>query len=238
MNTKAKIIKEMQKNVYEANLFLPKAGLVKLTWGNVSQINRELGLIVIKPSGVPYEKMQEADMVVTDLSGKVLQGELNPSSDLPTHCVLYQKFTEIGSVVHTHSKWAVCWAQAGRGISAYGTTHADTFYGTVPCTRKLTQTEVEVDYEVETGKVIVETFNEKKLDPLAIPAVIVKGHGPFTWGDTPQKAVENSLILEEVAEMALHSEELASATECLLPGYLLDKHYFRKHGSAAYYGQF
>ncbi|MGX7418540.1 L-ribulose-5-phosphate 4-epimerase [Carnobacterium gallinarum] len=231
------LIQQMKEAVYQANLALPRAGLVKLTWGNVSQINRELGVIVIKPSGIPYQTMKAKDMVVTNLDGEVLSGELRPSSDLPTHSYLYQEFSEVNSIVHTHSKWAVCWAQAGRDIPAYGTTHADTFYGSVPCTRKLTQEEVATAYELETGKVIVETFAERKLDPLAIPAVVVNGHGPFTWGGTPEKAVEASLILEEVAEMALHSEELAVTTDFLLPSYVLNKHYFRKHGAGAYYGQ-
>lgn len=240
MDKKRQKINEMKQAVYEANLTLPQAGLVKLTWGNVSQIDRELGLIVIKPSGVPYSEMKVEDMVVTDLAGNILEGELNPSSDLPTHVILYRAFSEIGAVVHTHSKWAVAWAQAGRDIPAYGTTHADTFYGPVPCTRDLTASEVAEDYEVETGQVIVATFEERNLDPLAVPGVIVTGHGPFTWGDTPAKAVENSLILDEVCNMAFMTEQLKNKADqkiVEIPGYLLDKHYFRKHGEDAYYGQ-
>ena len=230
------LIQEMKDRVFAANLALPDAGLVKLTWGNVSEINREAGLIVIKPSGVPYDQMKICDMVVTDLDGKILEDGLKPSSDLATHVELYKAFNEINSVVHTHSKNAVMWAQAGRGIPAYGTTHADTFYGVVPCTRQLTSEEVASAYELGTGKVIVETFKEKIIDPLAVPGVLVYGHGPFTWGETPNKAVENSIVLDEIAEMASMTE--AVNHEVLpIPQYLLDKHYFRKHGANAYYGQ-
>ena len=226
----------MKERVFAANLALPDAGLVKLTWGNVSEINREADLIVIKPSGVPYDQMKICDMVVTDLDGKIVEDGLKPSSDLATHVELYKAFNEINSVVHTHSKNAVMWAQAGRGIPAYGTTHADTFYGVVPCTRQLTSEEVASAYELETGKVIVETFKEKIIDPLAVPGVLVYGHGPFTWGETPKKAVENSIVLDEIAEMASLTE--AVNHEVLpIPQYLLDKHYFRKHGANAYYGQ-
>ncbi|MBO0474344.1 L-ribulose-5-phosphate 4-epimerase [Enterococcus ureasiticus] len=226
----------MKERVFAANLALPEAGLVKLTWGNVSEINRDSGLIVIKPSGVPYSTMKACDMVVTDLNGEVLEGELKPSSDLATHVELYKAFKEINSVVHTHSKNAVMWAQAGREIPAYGTTHADTFYGVVPCTRQLTSKEVSSAYEFETGNVIVETFNGKNIDPLAVPGVLVYGHGPFTWGQTPQKAVENSIVLDEIAEMAAVTE-VVNDTVLPIPQYLLDKHYFRKHGANAYYGQ-
>lgn len=230
------LIQEMKERVFAANLALPDAGLVKLTWGNVSEINREADLIVIKPSGVPYDQMKICDMVVTDLDGKIVEDGLKPSSDLATHVELYKAFNEINSVVHTHSKNAVMWAQAGRGIPAYGTTHADTFYGVVPCTRQLTSEEVASAYELETGKVIVETFKEKIIDPLAVPGVLVYGHGPFTWGETPKKAVENSIVLDEIAEMASLTE--AVNHEVLpIPQYLLDKHYFRKHGANAYYGQ-
>ncbi|AVF26143.1 L-ribulose-5-phosphate 4-epimerase [Paenibacillus larvae subsp. larvae] len=226
----------MKLEVMRANLDLPKSGLVKLTWGNVSMIDRERELIVIKPSGVPYADMSTDDMVVTDLEGKVLEGELSPSSDLATHLVLYKAFKEIGAVVHTHSKWAVAWAQGGKDIPAYGTTHADTFYGSIPCTRQLTEKEVLQGYEVETGNVIVETFRERNLDPLAVPGVIVRGHGPFTWGKTAKAAVQNSVVLDEVADMALHTL-LVTKDQQPIPQYLLDKHYFRKHGPDAYYGQ-
>ncbi|GGC87107.1 L-ribulose-5-phosphate 4-epimerase [Enterococcus wangshanyuanii] len=230
------LIKEMKERVFAANLTLPDAGLVKLTWGNVSEIDREAGIVVIKPSGVPYEQMKVDDMVVTDLEGHVLAGALKPSSDLETHLELYKAFKEIDSVVHTHSKNAVMWAQAGRGIPAYGTTHADTFYGVVPCTRQLTSKEVESAYERETGKVIIETFTKEKIDPLAVPGVLVYGHGPFTWGKTPQKAVENSIVLDEIAEMAEVTESV-NRNVLPIPQYLLDKHFFRKHGVNAYYGQ-
>ncbi|WYJ89707.1 L-ribulose-5-phosphate 4-epimerase [Enterococcus sp. 9E7_DIV0242] len=229
-------IRKMKERVYIANLALPKASLVKLTWGNVSEIDRELGVIVIKPSGVSYSKMTAEDMVVTDLTGAVLEEGMKPSSDLATHVILYQTFLEIGSVVHTHSKYAVMWAQAGRELPAYGTTHADTFYGAVPCTRQLTATEVEEGYEVETGRVIAETFAELAIDPQAVPGVLVYGHGPFTWGPEPQKAVENSIVLDEIAEMALQTESINDKVKPI-PNYLLDKHYFRKHGKNAYYGQ-
>lgn len=230
------LINEMKERVFAANLALPEAGLVKLTWGNVSEINREAGLIVIKPSGVPYQTMKAQDMVVTDLNGDVLEEGMKPSSDLATHVELYKAFKEINSVVHTHSKHAVMWAQAGREIPAYGTTHADTFYGVVPCTRQLTSEEVTSAYEFETGKVIIETFKDGALDPLAVPGILVYGHGPFTWGQTPKKAVENSIVLDEIAEMACVTEAVNEAVRPI-PQYLLDKHFFRKHGTNAYYGQ-
>ncbi len=237
MLTNKMLIEEMKARVFAANLALPEAGLVKLTWGNVSEINREAGIIVIKPSGVPYNVMQVQDMVVTDLNGKPLEeAGLRPSSDLATHVELYKTFKEINSVVHTHSKNAVMWAQAGREIPAYGTTHADTFYGVVPCTRQLTAAEVDSEYELETGKVIVETFKDRSINPLAVPGVLVYGHGPFTWGQTPQKAVENSVVLDEIAEMACITE-VVNDSILPIPQYLLDKHFFRKHGINAYYGQ-
>lgn len=231
------VIQEMKQRVFEANLTLPKLGLIKLTWGNVSEVNRELGIIVIKPSGVSYDKMKAEDMVVTNLEGNLLDGNgLYPSSDTATHAVLYKHFEEVNAIVHTHSTHAVKWAQARRDIPVYGTTHADTFYGSVPCTRQLTKVEIETAYEVETGNVIVETFKERGIDPLACPAVIVYGHAPFVWGETTEKAVQNSIVLEEVAEMALGTEVLNTKIDPI-DSYLLDKHYYRKHGEKAYYGQ-
>lgn len=232
-----KIIKKMKERVFEGNLQLPKWGLVKLTWGNVSEINRDLGIIVIKPSGVDYKMMTADQMVVTDLKGNILsEDSLNPSSDLPTHVILYEAFNEVNSVVHTHSKHAVNWAQAGRDLPVYGTTHADAFYGPIPNTRELTQREVENEYEINTGKVIVEAFIERDINPLAVPGVLVNGHGPFTWGSSTSEAVENALILDEISSMA-ESTELIMAEDNQLPQYVLDKHYFRKHGEDAYYGQ-
>ncbi|WP_025729912.1 L-ribulose-5-phosphate 4-epimerase [Atopobacter phocae] len=231
------VIEAMKERVYQANLDLPKEGLIKLTWGNVSEINRELGVIVIKPSGVDYNTMQAKDMVVTDLEGHVLdENSMKPSSDLATHVALYQAFEGIHAIVHTHSTNAVKWAQARRDIPAYGTTHADTFYGAVPCTRQLTETEIEENYELNTGRVIIETFKTRQLDPMACPGVVVYGHGPFTWGETCTKAVQNSVVLDEVAEMALGTE-LLNPSITAIDQYLLDKHYFRKHGANAYYGQ-
>ncbi len=207
-------IAAMKQRVLEANLALPRYGLVKLTWGNVSEVDRELGVIVIKPSGVRYECMQADQMVVTDLLGNIIEEDsLKPSSDLPTHVVLYQTFEDITAITHTHSTHSVMWAQAGRDLPAYGTTHADAFYGKVPCTRQLTKEEVR-----------------------EVPGVLVYGHGPFTWGDSPMKAVENSLILDEICLMAKENE-LINPNICEIPQYLLDKHYFRKHGKYAYYGQ-
>ena len=229
------MLEDLKQRVLEQNLALVQQGLVVLTWGNVSAIDRKSGLVVIKPSGVPYASMTADDMVVVDIKTKqVVEGKWRPSSDTPTHLYLYESFPEIGGIVHTHSTHAVAWAQAGKNIPAYGTTHADAFYGGVPCARALTQEEVETDYEANTGKVIAQTF--EKLDYQAIPAVLVKNHGPFTWGATPEKAVENSVTLEEVAKMAILTRQidpLASEVD----QYLLDKHYFRKHGKNAYYGQ-
>lgn len=237
MGSNAQLIEEMKQRVFAGNLQLPRWGLVKLTWGNVSEINRELGVIVIKPSGVEYDVMTAEDMVVTDLDGKPLDTDsLNPSSDLPTHVVLYQAFPEVNAVVHTHSSNAVVWAQAGRPVPAYGTTHADGFYGEIPVTRIMTREEVEAAYEINTGNVIVETFRGQGLDPLSMPGVLVNGHGPFTWGESTKKAVENSLVLDEVCAMATTTELLSNASN-YLPQYVLDKHYFRKHGANAYYGQ-
>lgn len=232
-----KIIQDMKERVFKGNLQLPKWGLVKLTWGNVSEINRDLGIIVIKPSGVDYKTMTADQMVITDLEGNLLsEDSLNPSSDLPTHVVLYKGFEEVNSIVHTHSKHAVNWAQSGRDLPVYGTTHADTFYGSVPNTRTLTQQEVEEAYEANTGKVIVETFTERNIDPLAVPGILVNGHGPFTWGGNTLEAIKNALILDEVCSMA-ESTELIMNKDNQLPQYVLDKHYYRKHGENAYYGQ-
>ena len=237
MMSREEIIAAMKQRVFEANLELPQYGLVKLTWGNVSEINRELGVIVIKSSGIKYDKMQADQMVVTDLAGQVLaEDSLNPSSDLPTHVVLYQAFDHVSAIVHTHSTNSVMWAQAGRDLPAYGTTHADAFYGKIPCTRQLTEKEVKEAYEVNTGHVIVETFRERNLNANEVPGVLVYGHGPFTWGDTPMKAVENSLILDEICLMAKENEQI-NPNICEIPQYLLDKHYYRKHGAQAYYGQ-
>lgn len=228
------MLEQLKRLVYEQNMKLKEYGLVVLTWGNVSAIDRESGLVVIKPSGVPYETMKPDDMSVVDLSsGKLIEGK-SPSSDTPTHLRLYREFDGIGGVVHTHSINAVAWAQAGKAIPSYGTTHADAFYGAVPCTRALTEKEVENDYEANTGSVIADLF--KNLDYNAVPAVLVKNHGPFTWGATCEKAVENALTLEVVAEMALKTAKIESNTP-EIPKYLIDKHYFRKHGKNSYYGQ-
>ena len=232
------MLERLKQEVYEANLLLPKYGLVSFTWGNVSGLDKESGFFVIKPSGVAYETMRAEDMVVMDLEGKKIEGDLNPSTDTPTHMELYRNFPEIGGVVHTHSKWATIWAQAGRAIPAYGTTHADYFYGSVPCCRGLTAEEVKAEYELETGKVIVEHFKRNGLNPELMRAVLVKSHGPFTWGKDAETAVETACVLEEVAMMALHTELLAVGKETPpMPQYLLDKHFLRKHGKNAYYGQ-
>lgn len=227
-------IEKLKKQVYEANMRLVKEGLVTLTWGNVSGINRELGIVVIKPSGVPYESMKIEDMVVVNLEGKVIEGHYKPSSDTPTHLELYKKFPRIGGVVHTHSSFAVAWAQAKKDITAYGTTHADTYYGDVPCTRELNKKEIDNNYELNTGKVIVETFINKDYE--AIPGVIVASHGPFSWGKSPKDAVDHAVILEEVAKIALLSKVVDTNISEVSKD-LLNKHYNRKHGRDAYYGQ-
>lgn len=227
-------IEKLKKQVYEANMRLVKEGLVTLTWGNVSGINRELGIVVIKPSGVPYESMKIEDMVVVNLEGKVIEGHYKPSSDTPTHLELYKKFPRIGGVVHTHSSFAVAWAQAKKDITAYGTTHADTYYGDISCTRELNKKEIENNYELNTGKVIVETFINKDYE--AIPGVIVASHGPFSWGKSPKDAVDHAVILEEVAKIALLSK-VVDANISEVSKDLLNKHYNRKHGRDAYYGQ-
>lgn len=234
------MLEDLKQKVYEANLKLVEYGLVVLTWGNVSAIDRSKGLVVIKPSGVPYSAMKPEDMVVMDLSGRKYSGRLNPSSDTPTHLELYRNFSDIGAVVHTHSSWAVSWAQAGRDIPAYGTTHADFAYGDIPCTRALTEKEVNSDYELNTGKVIVEAFNRRGIKASECPAVLVHRHGPFTWGKDEIKAVENALILEEVSKTAYQTENVATLSadsDVGIDKYLLDKHYLRKHGENAYYGQ-
>lgn len=234
------MLEELKRKVYEANLQLVKYNLVVLTWGNVSAIDRKSGLFVIKPSGVDYDKMTADDMVVMDLDGNKVEGSLNPSSDTPTHLQLYKSFKDIGGVVHTHSSWACSWAQAGRDIPAYGTTHADFANGPVPCTRALTEDEVKGDYELNTGKVIVDEFEKRHISPTECPAVLVHRHGPFCWGTDAFKAVQNALILEEVAKMASRTERVAAMdidSNIGIEKYLLDKHYQRKHGKNAYYGQ-
>lgn len=230
------MLEQLKKEVLEANLLLPKYNLVTFTWGNVSGIDREKGLIVIKPSGVEYDGMTAEQMVVVDLDGNVVEGDLNPSSDTATHIELYKAFPEIGGVIHTHSPWATSWAQAGRGIPAYGTTHADYFYGEIPCTRQLTPEEVERAYEKETGTVIIEAFRDRGIDPVAVPGVIVYKHGPFAWGKNPNQAVHNAVVMETVANMAYHAEQI-NPQGTPIEQYLLDKHYMRKHGPNAYYGQ-
>ena len=228
------MLKELKQKVLEANLLLPKKGLVTFTWGNVSAIDREKGLIVIKPSGVSYEEMKLEDMVVLDLDGKIVEGRLNPSSDTDTHILLYKKFKEIGGIVHTHSSWATSWAQAGMEIPCFGTTHADYFYGSIPCTRKMSQEEIKGRYEYETGKVIVETF--KKISPKFVPGVLVNNHGPFAWGKDAMDAVHNAVVMDEVAKIAYRSIQLNKELGSI-DNNLLDKHFLRKHGENAYYGQ-
>ena len=230
------MFEELRQRVLDANLLLPRYGLVTLTWGNVSEIDRQRGLVAIKPSGVGYDILRAEDIVVVDLEGAPVAGTLRPSSDLATHLVLYQRFPEIGGIVHTHSRYATAFAQAERGIPCYGTTHADYFYGEVPCTRALAPEELAESYEKNTGKVIADTFDAREIDPMAVPAALVCKHGPFTWGCDAAKAVENALVQEEVAHMAILTERL-SPDVTPAPQELLDKHYFRKHGKNAYYGQ-
>lgn len=226
------MLENLKKRVFEQNIALVKHGLVVLTWGNVSARDVESGLVVIKPSGVPYDTMTADDMVVVDLDGNKVEGELNPSSDLPTHLYLYREYPALGGIVHTHSTYATAFAQSGRDITPYGTTHADAFYGSVPCSRELTDDEIAAEYEWNTGKVIAETVTDHE----GIPAILVKNHGVFTWGATPEKAVENAVTLEEVAKMAQFTESLNALTP-IIKQTLLDKHYLRKHGKNAYYGQ-
>lgn len=231
------MLEELKKKVCEANLELPKYGLVTFTWGNVSGVDREKGLMVIKPSGVEYDGMTPEDMVVVSLAtGEKVEGKWKPSSDTATHVALYNAFPNIGGVVHTHSRWATSWAQAGKSINAYGTTHGDYFYGTIPCTRKMTPAEIAGEYELETGNVIIETFKNRQIDPDQVPAVLVCSHGPFAWGTDAHNAVHNSVVLEELAFMAFHTEALNPGTGAMQQE-LLDKHYLRKHGKNAYYGQ-
>ncbi len=228
------MLEKLKQQVYEANMLLPKYGLVTFTWGNVSGIDRASGLFVIKPSGVEYEKLTPESMVVVDLEGKVVEGDYRPSSDTPTHAVLYRAFPKIGGIVHTHSQWATSWAQAGRSIPCYGTTHADYFYGEIPCVRTLTKEEIEENYEKNTGVLIAEYFKDR--DFTAVPAVLCKNHGPFAWGKDAHEAVHNAVVLEEVAKMALRCEQINPQVRPA-PQELQDKHYFRKHGANAYYGQ-
>lgn len=230
------MLEQLKQEVYEANMLLPKYHLVTFTWGNVSGIDREKGLFVIKPSGVDYDKLTPDGMVVVNLEGEVVEGDYRPSSDTPTHVVLYNRFQEIGGVVHTHSPWATSWAQAGRGIPCYGTTHADYLYGQVPCVRTLTKEEIETAYEKNTGVLIADEFERLAVDYLATPAVLCKNHGPFTWGKDAKEAVHNAVVLEEVAKMAARCEQIDPKVNPA-PQELQDKHYYRKHGKNAYYGQ-
>lgn len=228
------MLESLKQEVYEANMLLPKYNLVTFTWGNVSGIDREKGLFVIKPSGVEYEKLTKDDMVVVDLDGNVVEGKYKPSSDTKTHIELYKAFPKIGGIVHTHSTFAASFAQAGRDIPCYGTTHADYMYGSIPCIRNLTKEEIDEDYEKNTGILIAEYFKDK--DYIAIPAAICKNHGPFTWGNDAHNAVHNAVVLEEVAKMAMYSEIINPKVQ-EAPQILQDKHYYRKHGANAYYGQ-
>ncbi len=228
------MFEELKKRVYEANMQLPKYGLVTFTWGNVSEIDKETGYFAIKPSGVPYEELTPEDMVIMDLNGNVIEGKYKPSSDTPTHIEIYKAFDKIGGIVHTHSPWATSWAQSGRGIPCYGTTHADYMYGEIPCVRNLVKEEIEEAYEKNTGVLIADYFKDK--DYIAMPAVLCKNHGPFTWGKDGNEAVHHAVVLEEVAKMAVRTEEIEGHVK-VAPQELQDKHYFRKHGEKAYYGQ-
>ncbi|WP_414651150.1 L-ribulose-5-phosphate 4-epimerase [Exiguobacterium sp. UBA4551] len=230
------VSRQLKEEVLEANLALPKHDLVTFTWGNVSGIDRNAGLVVIKPSGVPYDVLTIDDLVVVDLEGNVVEGDLRPSSDTPTHLALYRALPEIGGIVHTHSPWATSWAQAKRAIPAFGTTHADYFYGEIPCTRELSDEEIETAYELETGNVIIETLNELHLEAVAVPGVLVANHAPFCWGKHADEAVHNAVVLEEVAKMGIHALNLNPGLAPIKQS-ILDKHYLRKHGANAYYGQ-
>ena len=229
--------RELKARVCAANKEISRTGLAVLTWGNASEVDREAGVFAIKPSGVDYAELTPADIVIVSLeTGKKVEGKLNPSSDTPTHWWLFKSFPEIGGIVHTHSVKATAWAQAKRGIPVFGTTHADYFYGEVPCARELTREEIAADYELNTGKVIVEHFQKNKIDPAQMPAVLVSSHAPFVWGENAAKAVENGIVLEEVAGMAVNSLALNPSLTSV-PGCLLNKHFLRKHGAGAYYGQ-
>ena len=230
------MLEQLKKEVYEANMELPRRGLITYTWGNVSGRDAETGYFVIKPSGVDYDKLTPDDMVVVDLNGKVIEGKYRPSSDTPTHIELYKKYPEIGGIVHTHSPEATSWAQAGRSIPLYGTTHADYFYGPIPCARSLTKEEIEGEYERNTGLVIIETFEENGINPVYTPGVLCCNHGPFTWGKDAAEAVHNAVVLEEVAKMATKTEQI-NPRVTPAPDTIRDKHFFRKHGANAYYGQ-
>lgn len=230
------MLEELKKEVYEANILLPKYGLVTFTWGNVSAIDRKSGYFIIKPSGVSYDGMTKEDMVVMDLEGNKIEGKWNPSSDTKTHIEIYKKFKDVGGIVHTHSPYATSWAQAGRNIPCYGTTHADYFYGEIPCLRCLTEEEIEEAYEANTGRLIVSEFERMQKDPLAVPSALCQYHGVFSWGKDAEEAVHNAVVTEEVAKMAYRTEAINPHVEAA-PKALQDKHYFRKHGANAYYGQ-
>ena len=230
------MLEQLKQVVFEANLELPKRGLVTYTWGNVSAIDRESGYMVIKPSGVDYDKMKPEDMVVVDLKGNIIEGKYRPSSDTPTHIELYKRYPEMGGVVHTHSTWATSWAQAQREIPLYGTTHADYFYGSIPCARNLTDEEINGEYEKNTGLVIIETLEKYGIEPMSTPGILCSNHGPFTWGKDAHEAVHNSVVLEEVAKMAAFTETINQDVKPA-PKAMVEKHYLRKHGKNAYYGQ-
>lgn len=230
------MLEELKKKVYEANILLPKYGLVTFTWGNVSAIDRKSGYFIIKPSGVSYDGMTKEDMVMMDLEGNKIEGKWNPSSDTKTHIEIYKKFKDVGGIVHTHSPYATSWAQAGRNIPCYGTTHADYFYGEIPCLRCLTEEEIEEAYETNTGRLIVSEFERMQKDPLAVPSALCQYHGVFSWGKDAEEAVHNAVVTEEVAKMAYRTEAINPHVEAA-PKALQDKHYFRKHGANAYYGQ-
>lgn len=231
-----RLLEQLKQEVLQANLKLPIYGLVTFTWGNLSGIDREQGLVVIKPSGVPYETLKIEDLVTVDLDGNIVEGNLRPSSDTPTHLALYNSFPKIGGIVHTHSPWATSWAQSGRPIPALGTTHADYFYGEIPVTREMKEQEIEGAYELETGRVIIETFNTCKINPVHVPGVLVHNHAPFCWGTSVDNAVHNAVVLEEIAKIAFNTFQLNPSASSMSP-ILLDKHFLRKHGVNAYYGQ-
>lgn len=237
MKISNKSLQELKQDVFAANLLLPKYGLITFTWGNVSAIDKDSGLVAIKPSGVEYDTMTVDDIVILDLDGNKIDGRLNPSTDTDTHLALYRRYPDIGGIVHTHSRWATIFAQAKAGIPALGTTHADYFYGEIPCTREMTSREISGEYELETGNVIIETMGERGIDPMDIPAILVASHGPFTWGSSAKEAVHNAVVLEEVAMMAWHSMQMSGVHAKSMQGKLIDKHFLRKHGKGAYYGQ-